>query len=86
MDNAFYKIVSIVSVRIKIFVGVIKMSADVEHAIDLKRNCISLNTLNAKEYKHIGEGQNLKDINGAFIMMKGTARSSIYISFKIVQL
>ena len=50
------------------------MLVDVKHALDLKRNFISLSTLDSKGYKYIGEGGALKVSKGPFVVMKGHKR------------
>ena len=47
-NEAPCKIVGICTVRIKMFDGIIRTLGDVKHVPDLKRNIISLSTLNSK--------------------------------------
>ena len=51
-NNASYKLIGIGIVRIKMFDGVVYTLGDVRHVLDLKRNLISLSTLDAKGYKY----------------------------------
>ena len=53
------------------FDGVVRTPGDVRHVPDLKRNLISLTTLNAKGYKYTGEGGVMKISKGALVVMKG---------------
>ena len=47
-NDASCKIVGFVTIKIKIFDRTIRMLADVKHALDLKRNFISLSTLDSQ--------------------------------------
>ena len=69
-NNAPRKIVGIGTVRIKMFDGVVRTLGDVRHVPDLKKNLISLSTLDAKRYKYTGEGGVVKVSKGALVMMK----------------
>ena len=70
-NNTPYKIDGIGIVRIKLFDRVIRALSDVRHVPDLKRNLISLNTLDVKRYKYTGEGGVVKVSKSALVMMKG---------------
>ena len=59
-NNASCKVAGIGTVRIKMFNGVVRTLGDVRHVPDLKRNSISLSTLDAKGYKYTSEGGVLK--------------------------
>ena len=50
-NNASYKIVGIGTVKIKMFDGIVTTLNDVRHVLNLKRNLISLSTLDSKGYK-----------------------------------
>ena len=54
------KVAGIGTVRIRMFDGVVCTLGDVRHAPNLKRNLISLSTLDSKGYKYTGEGGVLK--------------------------
>ena len=55
--NSSCRIAGIGAVRIKMFDGVVRTLDDVRHVPDMKRNMISLSTLDSKRYKYTGEGQ-----------------------------
>ena len=57
------------TVRIKIIDGVVRTLGDIKHVLDLKRNLISLSTLDAKGYKYTIEGGVLKISKGALVVM-----------------
>ena len=76
-NNASCKVAGIGIVRIKIFDGVVHTLGDVRHVLDLKRNLISLSTLEAKWYKYTGEGGVLKICKGALVVMKGHQKKTM---------
>lgn len=75
-NNVSCKIAGIGTVKIKMFDGVVRTLVDVRHVPDLKRNLISLSTLDSKGYKYTGEGGVLKVSKGALVVMKGHKRSA----------
>ncbi|PON40738.1 hypothetical protein TorRG33x02_339640, partial [Trema orientale] len=79
-NNAPYKVASIGTVKIKMFDGVIRTLGGVRHVPDLKRNLISLSTLDSKGYKYTSEGGVLKVSKGALVVMKGQKRlAELYV-------
>lgn len=62
-NKASYKIISTQTIRISIF-WVIRTLDDVKHILDIKKNLISLSTLDAKGYKKSNKC-------GVLVMMKG---------------
>ena len=59
-NNASCKVVGIGTVCIMMFDGVVRTLCDIRHVPDLKKNLISLSTLDAKWYKYTSEGGVLK--------------------------
>ena len=59
-NNASCKVAGIGTICIKMFDGVVRTLGDVRHVPDLKRNLISLSTLDTKGYKYTSEGGVLK--------------------------
>ena len=57
----------------------IRILTDIRYVPDLKKNLISLGTLDSKGYKVTMEGGILKVIQGALVTMKGTQKG-IYTS------
>ena len=70
-SDASCKVAYVFIIRIKFFDRTIIMLAYAKHALDLKRNLISLSTLDSKGYKYIGEGGALKVSKGPLAVMKG---------------
>ena len=76
-NNVSCKVASIGTVRIKMFDRVVRTLGDVRHVPDLKRNLISLSTLDTRGYKYTGEGGVLKISKGALIVMKGHQKTTM---------
>ena len=53
-SNISYRIAGVRRVRIKTYDGVVRVVGGVRYVRDLKRNLISLNTLDLKGYKYTG--------------------------------
>ena len=60
VNNASCKVAGIKIIRIRMFNGVVRTLGDIRHVPDLKRNLISLSTLETKGYKYTSEGGVLK--------------------------
>ena len=43
--------------KIKMYDGVVRTLTKVRHVLDLKKNLISLSTLDVKGYQYLGEGR-----------------------------
>ena len=76
-DNAC-KTRGIGMIRLKMFDGTIRVLTDVRYVPDLKKNLISLGTLDSKGYKVTIEGGILKVVRGALVAMKGTRKGNLY--------
>ncbi|CAN1242735.1 Retrovirus-related Pol polyprotein from transposon TNT 1-94 [Linum perenne] len=74
-DNSSCKVAGTESVQIEMFEGVVRTLTDVRHIPDLKRNLISLSTLDSKGYKYTGEGGVLKVSKGSLVIMKGDMKT-----------
>ena len=76
-NNVSCKLVGIGTVHIRIFDGVVRTLGDVIHVLDLKRNLISMSTLDVKGYKYTGEGGVLKICKEALVMIKGHQKAAM---------
>lgn len=74
-NNAPYKIAGIGMVRI-IFDRAVKITGDVRHAPNLKKNLISFGVLDSKWFKYAGECKILKVSKGVIVLMKEQRRST----------
>ena len=66
-------------VRIKSHDGIVRTLSNVWHILDLKKNMISLGTLDAKGYKCSVEGGVLKVSKGAVVVIKGRLVNGLYL-------
>ena len=60
------------------FDGTTRELKDVRYVPAMKKNLISLGTLEAKGYKIILEHGSLKVVKGALVILKGTRQSNLY--------
>ncbi|GJT74851.1 retrovirus-related pol polyprotein from transposon TNT 1-94 [Tanacetum coccineum] len=58
------------NIQVKIHNGIVRTIPGVQHVPDLKRNLISLSTLEANGCKYSGEGGVMKIFKGALVLMK----------------
>ena len=72
------KIIGIGSVKIKMYDGVVRTLTEVRHVPELKKNLISLSTLDEKGYRYSGEGGVLKVSKGTLVVLKGQLSRGIY--------
>lgn len=75
-DNSSCKVAGIGSIQIKMFDGIVRTLTDVRHIPDLKRNLISLSTLDGKGYKYSGEGGVLNVSKGSLVVTKADIKSA----------
>ena len=75
-DDSPCQIIGIGSVQIKMHDGIIRTLTDVRHILDMRKNLISLSTLDGKGYKYSGGDGVLKVSKGSLIIMKGDLKSA----------
>jgi len=78
-NDAQCNVVGVRTIQIKTHDGVVRTLTNVRHVLNLKRNLISLGTLESNGCKYFVEGGVLKVSKGALVLMKGTRRGSLYI-------
>ncbi|KAH7550154.1 hypothetical protein JRO89_XS13G0144400 [Xanthoceras sorbifolium] len=78
-NNHACKIAGMGTVKIKMHDGVIRTLTDVRHIPELKRNLISLSTLDSNGYKFTGGDGVLKVAKGSLIVMKAEKIGKLYI-------
>lgn len=78
-NNAACKLVGIGSIRIKMHYGIMRTLTDARHAPDLRKNMISLGTLDSNSYTYKAEGGVLKVLKSALVGMKGLRKNGIYL-------
>ncbi|KAG8503721.1 hypothetical protein CXB51_001724 [Gossypium anomalum] len=69
-NNASCKIAGVGTIKVKMFDGVVRTFSDVRHVSELKRNLISLSTLDSKGYRYTAESGVLKISKGSLVVMK----------------
>ncbi|KAG8499228.1 hypothetical protein CXB51_005739 [Gossypium anomalum] len=79
-NNASYKIASVGTIKVKMFDGVVRTLSDIRHVPELKRNLISLSTLDSKGYRYTAESGVLKISKGSLVVMKGQRKiAKLYV-------
>ncbi|KAG8492823.1 hypothetical protein CXB51_010147 [Gossypium anomalum] len=66
-NNTSCKIAGVGTIKVKIFNGVVITLSDVRHVLELKRNLISLSTLDSKGYRYTAESGVLKISRGSLV-------------------
>lgn len=74
-NNASCKVIGVGTIRIKMFDGVVRALGDLRHVPNLKRDLISLSTLDAKGYKYSSECGVMTVRKSSLIVMKGEIKS-----------
>ncbi|KAG8498115.1 hypothetical protein CXB51_006865 [Gossypium anomalum] len=64
------------TIKVKMFDGVVRTLNDVRHVPKLKRNLISLSTLDSKGYRYTAESGVLKISKGSLVVMKGQKKTA----------
>ncbi|KAG8489021.1 hypothetical protein CXB51_017120 [Gossypium anomalum] len=74
-NNASCKITGVGTIEVKMFDRVIRALSDVRHVSELKRNLISLSTLDLKWYRYTDKSGVLKISKGSLVEMKGQRKT-----------
>ena len=69
-NDASCKVVGIRNIKIKMFDGVVRTLCDVRHVLDLRKNLISLGTLDCNGFSYKSTSEVMKVSKGAMTMMK----------------
>ncbi|KAH0652718.1 hypothetical protein KY289_030396 [Solanum tuberosum] len=77
-NNATCKIVGIGLVRVRCHDGTMRTITEVRHVPDLKKNLISLGTLDKQVYKYMSEGGTMKVTKGSLVMLKANLEDDLY--------
>ncbi|KAG8480131.1 hypothetical protein CXB51_025349 [Gossypium anomalum] len=75
-NNASCKIAGVGTIKVKMFDGVVRTLSDVRCVPELKRNLISLSTLDSKGYRYTAESGVLKISKGSLVVMKGQRKTA----------
>uniref|UniRef100_J3N766 Reverse transcriptase zinc-binding domain-containing protein n=1 Tax=Oryza brachyantha TaxID=4533 RepID=J3N766_ORYBR len=77
-DGSTLEIAGIGSVQIKTHDGIVRTLSNVRHVPRMKRNLISLGTLESLGYKYVGDNGVLKISKGNLVVLKGNRIDSLY--------
>jgi hypothetical protein len=77
-NNVAYKIVGIGAVRIRMHDGTVNTLKNVRHVPDLKRNLISLDSLDFLGYKYSDGGGVIRVSEGSLVVMEGNKINGLY--------
>ncbi|KAG8478631.1 hypothetical protein CXB51_028491 [Gossypium anomalum] len=79
-NNASCKIAGVGTIKVKMFDGVVRTFSDIRHVPKLKKNLISLSTIDSKGYRYTVESGVLKISKGSLVVMKGQRKTAkLYI-------
>ena len=78
-NNMSCSVVGIGTVAINMFDGMTRTLKEVRHVLDLKRNRISLGTLDESSYNFKAEDGKLTISKCAMVVMKGQKRNRLYV-------
>ena len=78
-NNTMCKVVRLGTIRFKMFDGMIRELRDVRHIPDLKRNLISLGTLDQVGCSIKVEFGVMKVVRGSIVVMKGNKQNGLYV-------
>ena len=65
------KTIGIGPIKIRMHDGIVRTLSNIQHVLDLKKNLISLGTLDSNGYKFSAEGGVLRVSKGSLVVMKG---------------
>ena len=70
-NDALCRVIGMGNIRVKMFYGVIRTLCDVRHVPDLRKNLISLGTLDDNSFNYKSSNEVMKVRKGVLIVMKG---------------
>ncbi|KAK3001151.1 hypothetical protein RJ639_022142 [Escallonia herrerae] len=78
-NDVAYKVVGIGSIQIRMHDGIVRTSTDVRHIPGLRKNLISLGTLDYNECSYRASGGVMRIMKGAIVVMKGLKQNNLYL-------
>ncbi|XP_060673811.1 uncharacterized protein LOC132803961 [Ziziphus jujuba] len=78
-NNAVYNVEGIGTIKLKLHDGVARTLSDVRYIPGLKRNLISLGTLNEHAYSYKAERGTLKVLKGSMVAVKASKKNGLYV-------
>ncbi|KAK2995464.1 hypothetical protein RJ640_005398, partial [Escallonia rubra] len=73
------KVVGIGSIQIRMHYGIMRTLTDVRHVPELRKNLISLGTLDSNGCSYWATGGVMRIMKGALVVMKGLKQNSLYL-------
>ena len=70
-NDALYRVFGMGNIIVKMFDGVIRTLCDVRHVLDLRKNLISLGTLDDNDFNYKSTNGVMKVSKGVLTVMKG---------------
>ena len=77
-NNAVCKVVGIGAIKIKMHDGIVRTLSDVRHIPELKKNLISLGTLDSNGCTYKAGSGVMRISKGALVVMKGLKQNGLY--------
>ena len=78
-NNMSCKTIGIGSIKIRMHDDIVRTLSNIQHVPDLKKNLISLGTLDSNDYKFSAEGGVLRGSKDSLVVMKGKKVDTLYI-------
>ncbi|KAK3010846.1 hypothetical protein RJ639_011525 [Escallonia herrerae] len=78
-NNVTCKVVGIGSIQIRMHDGIVRTLTDVRHVLELRKNLISLGTLDSNGYSYRAASGVMRIMKGALVVMKGLKQNSLYL-------
>ncbi|KAK3034871.1 hypothetical protein RJ639_033234 [Escallonia herrerae] len=78
-NNVACKVVSLGSIQIRMHDGIVRTLTDVKHIPKLRKNLISLGTIDSNGCSYQATGGVMRIMKGALVVMKGLKQNSLYL-------
>ena len=82
-NDASCSILGIGTIKIKIFDGMVRTLCDVRHVSEMKKNLISLGTLESNGFSYTAKDGILKVVKDAIVVIKGHRKNSYTHRWKV---
>jgi hypothetical protein len=82
-NGARYKAIGLGTIKVKMFDGIVRILTNVRYVLYLKKNLISLGTLDSLGYGYSAKNGVIKITKGAMVIMKGNKIGKKAFSFPL---
>ncbi|KAK3025295.1 hypothetical protein RJ639_044097 [Escallonia herrerae] len=79
-NNVAYKVVGIGSIQIRMHDGIVRTLTDVRHVPEVRKNLISLGTLDSNGCSYRAAGGVMRIVKGALVVMKELKQKSLFVA------